>query len=212
MLQKPVCTAQVPEAPPQGLQPLLLELCGPREAWSPTVAQNSPCKGQVAVARAPVLHVRINRLGYMASGLQIRPSVPCPILRGRLSACLRCCCWLRWWLCHAQHGPESRCLAFRGSLPGDDRGAGGPHASAPSWPLHLWHQPVTGSDQMGTTEIGHNRLGNFLICSIFPNDQGGKGAGSLLLGGVPSCRVALTVHTRLLPEGRWLRELVQRAL
>lgn len=43
------------------------------------MAQNSPCKGQVAVARAPVLHVRINRLGYMASGLQIRPSVQAPL-------------------------------------------------------------------------------------------------------------------------------------
>ena len=82
----------------------------------------------------------------------------------------------------------------------------------PSWSLHLWHQPVTSSDQMGTIETGYNRLGDFLICAIFPSDRGGKGAGSLLLAGVPSCRVVLTIHTRLLPEGRRPQGLVQRAL
>lgn len=38
-------------------------------AGSPAVAQNSLSEGRVAVARAPVLHVRVNRLGHMASGL-----------------------------------------------------------------------------------------------------------------------------------------------
>lgn len=64
-----------------------------------------------------------------------------------------------------------------------------------SWSLRLWHQPVTSSDQMGTVDAGHHRLGDFLICAIFPSDQGGKGAGSLSLAGVPSCRVVLTIHT-----------------
>ncbi|KAB0380414.1 hypothetical protein FD755_008198 [Muntiacus reevesi] len=63
-------------------------------AGSPSVAQNSLSKGQVAVARAPVLHVRINRLGHMASGLPDKtlsaspaPSPTPASEAGSLSAC-----------------------------------------------------------------------------------------------------------------------------
>ena len=59
------------------------------------MAQNSLSKGQVAVARAPVLHVRINRLGHMASGLPDKtlsasptPSPDLSLEAGSLSACV----------------------------------------------------------------------------------------------------------------------------
>lgn len=75
-------------------------------------------------------------------------------------------------------GQNPGALAFRGSLLEMTEGPVGLMPPAPLLVFApVWHWPVTSSDQMGTM-AGYHRLGDFLICAIFPSDQGGRGQGA----------------------------------